>query len=286
MTQTVLAAQVAGSFYPGAPQELRRLIDLFLDDASSPPLTGEVLGLIVPHAGYVYSGGTAARAWRQVLGKHYEAVLIIGLAHRYPLRGMAIFPADVVETPLGLAPVAGELCRSLVEAGNGMIRFDPEPFSGEHSMEVQVPFVQAVLPEVPVIPALMGHTSDSDCDLIGAALARGIGPRRVLLAASTDLSHFPPAQVARQVDQLTLEVLSQFDAPALRRHISETMGRRLPGVDCVLCGEYPVMTTLAAARALGADGLVVLGYSNSADLSHDPTRTVGYGACALVREKN
>jgi len=280
---SILRAQVAGSFYPGSAAQVEREVGGFLESARLKQLTGDIVALVAPHAGYRYSGATAGLAYRQVMGRPYDLVLVIGLAHRFPLLGMAIFPGDGVETPLGTATIPRQIADELAGEGGGLIELSAAPFRGEHSMEVQLPFVQLALPGVSIIPALMGHTGDRDCAAIGETIARVLGSRRALLVASTDLSHFPPAREARPADLKTLEVLAQFDPVQLRHHINNMMMNPPRGLDCVMCGEYPVFTTLAAARAMGATRLEVMGYANSADVSGDAERTVGYGAAVILR---
>ncbi len=269
---------VADRFYPGSAAALRLAVESFLSDAV-PAKAGTAVALVAPHAGYVYSGQIAADAWKQAQGARVDVVVILGTNHTAPpFRGVAIDPGAGFRTPLGVAAADRDVAEALI-AADPDCAFNAGVHAAEHSVEVQVPFVQVLFPNARIVAAIVGSPDPDVCDRLGAALGRVLRGRRALVAASSDLSHYPSARDAAEVDRRVLEAAAQLDPQAVRAAIRDGMSRGVPGLATCACGEAPVLAAIAAARALGATRGAVVSYANSGDAAvGDPHRVVGYGA--------
>ena len=269
MADEIRPAAWAGRFYPADPARLKALLGRLAAQAAAAPLpalpAGRLRALIMPHAGYVYSGPIAARVLPLLAGQHYGKVVLIGPDHRVGLQNGAVSDADAWQTPLGTVRVhddARRLCRSA--------RFEPNRDSDrlEHSLEVVLPFLQYALDDFRLVPVVLGP-GDTD------ALARDLGAvldEDTLLAASSDLSHYLPDDEARRHDQQTLRCLMDLDARSL---IERENGA---------CGRYPLAVLVTIARQRGWHPVLVA-YGTSADTAGDPDRVVGYAAVAFYGEK-
>ncbi|MHB9097381.1 MAG: AmmeMemoRadiSam system protein B [Syntrophales bacterium] len=272
---------VAGKFYPESASILRLAIEKFMQDAL-PAQAKEPLAIIVPHAGYIYSGQICADGYNQVANQPCEAVIILGTNHTTPgLRKIALYPGDGFRTPLGVAPVDGQIVSALLAASPDCVA-DAAPHVREHSVEVQVPFIQFLFPKATIVPAIAGEADPALFIRFGAALARVLKGRGALIVASSDLSHYPSAADAELVDRHTLAAIPSLDPAGLHAAIQAQMARRIRGLDTSACGEAPIMAAMAAAKAMGATGGRVVSYANSGDLPiGERERVVGYGAVVL-----
>jgi len=273
---------VAGRFYPASAAALRLAVESFLRDAV-PRKAGRPVALVAPHAGYIFSGQIAADAWRQAQGDAIDLVVILGTNHTAPgFRGVAIDPGGGFRTPLGVAETDRGASEALI-AADPDCRFDAGIHAMEHSVEVQVPFVQVLFPKAKILPAVVGSPDPDICDRIGRALGRVLRGRRALIVASSDLSHYPSASDASAVDRKVLAAAARLDPEALRAAIRDGMSRGVPGLTTCACGEAPILAAMSAARALGATRGSVVSYANSGDVSAgDPQRVVGYGAVVFA----
>jgi hypothetical protein len=273
---------VSGQFYPKSPSTLRLAVERFLQDAlpASPPAP---LALVVPHAGYIYSGQICADGYNQVRDQRCELVVILGTNHTAPdLRKVALFPGRGFQTPLGTASVDGEVVSALLQA-SGDCKAERGPHAREHSVEVQIPFIQVLFPQARIVPAIVGSSDIAVCSRFGAALAGILKGRRALIVASSDLSHYPDAEAAERVDRMTLKAIASLDPEALRAAAGQQMARRIPNLGTCACGEAPIMAAMAAAKALGATAGRVVSYAHSGDLPiGERDRVVGYGCVAFV----
>ncbi|MGB9907376.1 MAG: AmmeMemoRadiSam system protein B [Candidatus Saccharicenans sp.] len=265
----------AGQFYEADPAKLSRLLDVYLSEAGARAVGGEVAGLISPHAGYVYSGRVAACGYSLVKDRPVDSVVIIGPSHQYGFEGCSIYLRGGFETPLGVAEVDATLARELSRlSGFGYI---PEAHAREHSIEVQVPFIQKVFPKARIVPVVMGYQTESTVQALAGALARALPGKKVLVVASTDLSHFLSRAEANELDQKTIDLLRQLDLKTLTRK----MGRQ----ENIMCGSGPVLTLLQYARKVGRPRVEVLSYSDSAAVGGPADRVVGYLSAAVCLEK-
>jgi len=270
--ETVRHSVIAGTWYPGAPAELRRTIDGFLAKVPPVELPGELAALIAPHAGYVYSGPVAAYAYSLVRGRQVDLVAVVSPVHRMWVGALGSASADFYETPLGRIPVA----RDAVDALDKEVGLQQVGQDNEHSLEIQLPFLQHILSgPFRLLPVMMGSQEWGDCDRLGKGLAKVLKGQNALLVASTDLSHFHPQPRAQRLDQVTLDKVSAFDAEGLSRALAEGKTEA--------CGGGPVVAVMLAAKALGATGVQLLKYATSGDVTGDYSGVVGYMAAAIYR---
>jgi hypothetical protein len=276
--QEVRPPAVAGQFYPEQSDRLAAGVRALLADAV-PPRGERPLALVVPHAGYVYSGQIAADGFRQAMGQRYDLVVILGTNHTTPdFDAVSVYDGRGYRTPLGIAEVDTQAAADLV-AADRECRFDHSVHAREHSIEVQVPFVQIALPGVKILPLVVASQDPALCDRLGAALARTLSRRRALIVASSDLSHYPPYEAARASDRAVLVAIAGLDPAGLRSTIAAQMAAGRRGLETCACGEAPVLAAMAAARALGARRGTVVSWANSGDTPvGDRSRVVGYGA--------
>ena len=263
---------IAGSWYSGNARELQQEIEGFMQQVPSPDLQGQLIALISPHAGYRYSGQVAAYAYNLLAEHKFDSVVIIAPSHRAYFRGVSVYDRGGYRTPLGVAPLDGELASALKQRDN-RIRYVLEAHAQEHSLEIQLPFLQVALPGFKVVPLVMGDQNFATCQWLAEAVADCIKNKSVLVVASSDLSHFHPYQQAKRLDQMVLDRVSEFDA----RGLSED----LASGKCEACGGGPMVTAMLIARQLGANKSRVLHYANSGDVTGDHSGVVGYMAAAF-----
>ena len=273
----VRAAAVAGSWYPGDPQELAGMVDSFLEAVT--PVDGDPIALIVPHAGYLFSGPVAAYGFKQLEGKEYDTAVIIAADHQPPLSNpISVWAEGGFETPLGVVPVDVELAEALI-AADPRITFDPAAHEGEHPIEIELPFLQRVCPGCRLVPVLMGADDETTVKALAQALLSVLPGRRAVVIASSDLSHYPRQKDAMQVDGATLAAIETGDPTAVRATVAASMGAGVPGLVTCACGQGPILVAMRVAAGLGADTVTVLHYANSADSPlGDADQVVGYGA--------
>ncbi|MFQ6131652.1 MAG: AmmeMemoRadiSam system protein B [Armatimonadota bacterium] len=281
----VRPAAVAGQFYRGDARELRAHVDELLEGAKPADVKGELVALIVPHAGHEYSGHVAASAYAVLKGREYDTVIIVGPSHHVGVEGGALSGAQEWETPLGRVPLDRALCDVL--DGEGGLHVAEPAHASEHSIEVQLPFLQTVLGEFALVPIVMSEFAEDVCASIAQVLAatiEGSPDKRILLVASSDLSHYPSQSLATKVDQETLAAIQTLDPRKVLDNEERALVLYPRTVSCALCGLGPVVTVMGAAKALGADSATVIEYQNSGDVDPDTrARCVGYGAVALCR---
>ena len=282
-TTLVREPAVAGAFYPADPGALQEMVDRLL--AEAPRYETEPAALIVPHAGYIYSGHVAAWGFRQLEGRPYDAVVVLGTNHVEPFfHEISVWARGAWRTPLGEIPIDEELADALLAAGPPL-RFVPEVHLEEHSIEVELPFLQRLFPELRFVPVMIGEPSPENIEALADALARALAGRRAIVIASSDLSHYPRDEHARQVDLSAIGAILSLDEELLRHTIAEWMARRIPGLATLMCGEGPVRTAMAYARRTGAVHTTLLRYANSSDVPYGrKDHVVGYAAIRFARE--
>ena len=261
----VRSAAVAGSFYPAGPDRLAASIDALLAEAPPVRLPGRLAALVVPHAGYLYSGPVAARGWSTLRGidPRPARIAIAGPAHFVPLRGAAVPAARWWRTPLGDVEIDGEL-RAIAEAAGA--RIDDRPHEPEHALEVQLPFViRCAVPGARVLPIAVGEGRPAG---VADLLERLAGPGAAeLIAVSTDLSHYLDDAAARRVDGRTIAAILALDPEAID--------------DLDACGAHALRGLVELARRRGWTA-TLLDQRTSADAGGDRLRVVGYAAVAFT----
>jgi len=278
----VRPAAVAGSWYPGDPDELTAIVDEML--AAAEPVDGEPIGLIVPHAGYVYSGPVAAAGFRQLKQAECDVAVVIASDHAPPFSDpISVWAEGGFETPLGVVPVDEELAQALVEA-DPLITFDAAAHDGEHPIEIELPFLQRVCPTCRIVPVLMGDEEEETVQALASALLEVLPGRRAVVIASSDLSHYPAYDDALIVDGATLTAIETGDPARLRETTRALMAAGVSNLMTCACGEGPILVTMHVAQGLGADTVTVLRYANSGDSPYgDREQVVGYGAVMFWR---
>jgi hypothetical protein len=282
MTAVLRRPAVAGSWYPATAAAITEEVDDHLRASGLVSAPGRLVALLSPHAGLRYSGPVAAHGYGLLRtpaaglgsGPSGLTVVLVGPSHRGAFDGVALHAQGGWQTPLGQAPIDEELSQALLDA-DPIVFDDPDAHRDEHSLEMQMPFLQRLVPGLRIVPMLMGTQSRDEVEALASALAKALAGRRALLVASSDLSHYQPATVANRLDAEVVAQVGRFDEAALMA--------RLETHHNVACGGGPVVAVMKAARLLGADRSTVLKYGDSGDVgARDKSHVVGYLSAALT----
>jgi AmmeMemoRadiSam system protein B len=220
----------------------------------------------------MYSGPVAAHAYDLLRGRTFDVAVLVGPSHFVAFDGVSVYAGGGFETPFGVASVDVACVRALL-ASDGVVREYPSAHAREHSLEMQLPFLQRLAPEIPIVPLVMGHQTAATARALAESLAVAVTGRRALLVASTDLSHYHDAATAATLDRVVIDCVSRFDADGLQAALDARPDHA--------CGGGPTVAVMRAARLLGARDAVVLNYADSGDVSGDKSAVVGYLAAAL-----
>ena len=269
---TIQKPVVAGMFYPDNPMLLKQVVGKFLAESQKLELQGSIVGLIAPHAGYRYSGSVAASAFKQIEGGDYKVVAVLAPSHRVPIDGAAILTKDIYETPLGRVPIATDIVRKILKK-YPWAKENQGAFDVEHSLEVELPFLQMALKDFSIVPLIVGTHDKKTLDSIAAALKEEL-PQGSLVVASTDLSHYNQYDTAVEKDKKTLSHLESGDCEKL--WAAEEKG------DVSACGASTAYIAMKYLEELGGGSVKVVDYRNSGDTAGDKSKVVGYAAVALM----
>ena len=275
-SEDVKQPAVAGSFYPEDASMLRTTVDAYLAAAGkSGPGSGRLLALIAPHAGYLYSGSIAAHSYRHLSEREVETVILIGASHAASFSGASVYAGEGMATPLGTVKIAKKIARELLNEKAG-VQFAPDAFSREHSLEVQLPFLQQTLKNVRVVPILIGNPTQASFAHLADKLTEIIRkePKTIILT-STDLSHYHDSRTAIAMDKKVIDAIARMSPEDLERLLVSGEGE--------MCGGYPVILTMMIARNLGATNGVLFKSANSGDVTGDKSRVVGYAAMGIYK---
>ena len=276
-TGAVKEPAVAGSFYPADKKTLSGDVERYLSQPGDAPDEGRLLALIAPHAGYFFSGGVAGYAYAKLKGKDIRKVILIGPTHYSAISGAAIYPGAGMRTPLGTVRVDEALARTIVSEKDG-VRLSEEPFEREHSLEVQLPFLQGTLKDFSVVPILIGRMTAESYRHLSDRIATILkNDEKALVVISTDLSHYHDSKTASGMDRKVLDAVERFSAGDLERLLSNGEGEA--------CGGGPVLYGMAAARGAGATEAKIFKYADSSAASGDTRRVVGYGAAGFYKKQ-
>lgn len=284
MKKVIRKSSVSGSFYPRDSLELREQIQGFLAQASKRQQTGSPKILIVPHAGYQYSGSVAAAGFQQLFGLDFSRVILIGSSHQSWFAGAVIDQSQVWQTPLGEVKTDGRLSDKLV-AGNDNCSFSAAAHHQEHSLEVELPFLQAVLTDFQLVPILLGQIEEQQLDQLVETISANLGPE-TLLVISSDLSHYPDYQTAQTVDQLTLASILSGRAEVFIATIVSQMAKGYSGLETCACADKAIVLALKIATRLGSGQWQLFQYANSGDTTGDKDRVVGYASLGFFLQPN
>lgn len=270
---------LAGRWYPADPQVLAERIDQYLAAADTPPLPGEIIGLVTPHAGHRFSGPVAGHAFATLKGSQPEVVVILSPMHQPYAAPILTTKHQAYHTPLGDIPVDEQGIALLKESLQGKTGVEVVPIQRdtEHAVEIELPFLQRVLsPGYSLLPLMI---RDQDQDLmraVGDGLCELLTTTEGLLIASTDLSHFYPAEKARALDQTIIDHILALDPEGIYQ--AEEQGKGYA------CGKGGLAAVMWAAKCLGATSAHHLQYGHSGEITGDMTRVVGYEAAAFTKE--
>jgi AmmeMemoRadiSam system protein B len=276
----VRPSPIAGQWYTDDARRLAESVDRYLQAAQLPELDGEVVAVMAPHAGHRYSGAVAGYAFAALRGLQPELVAVISPSH-YPYPQALLTTAhSAYETPLGVIPVDAAALHALddhLELALGL-RLAPVRSDPEHSLEIELPFLQRSLEsDFNLLPVMVRDQSERITHALGLALAQTLQGRRALLVASTDLSHFYPQEEAERLDSEVLRCVAAFDPQGVLD--AEEQGKGFA------CGRGALAAVLWAAKEMGADMVKVLHHATSGDVTGDLTQVVGYGAAVILRSK-
>ncbi len=275
----VRPSPIAGQWYPGDAKRLAASVDRYIHEAKNPPLEGEVVAVVSPHAGHIYSGPVAGYAFATLQGLTPEVVAVVSPMHDYYNEPFLTTAHQAYGTPLGVIPVDVEAIRTLHELllnqlGYGVARIRRDH---EHSLEIELPFLQRVIGQnFKLLPVMVRDQSRRGTHVLGQSLAKTLKGRNALLVASTDLSHFYPQEVANQLDEVMLGCIESFDPDAVIQ--AEEQGRGFA------CGRGALAAVLWAAKDLGANAVKILNHATSGDVTGDTSQVVGYGAAVVLRK--
>lgn len=282
----VCAPCAAGSFYPGSQERLAALVRQLVETNPERAAGSEVAGLVVPHAGYVYSGKTAGRAYACAAGRQVTRVVVLGPAHHGGFRGLAVGGFEAFRTPLGEMPVDLAVCRGLC-TGEALLASRREAFRDEHAVEVQLPFLQTVCPGAVLVPLLCGDLGPQEVPALARALARGVPQEGTLWVVSSDFTHYGEAfgyvpftrDVLARVEQLDRGVIE-----AILRQDPEGLQEVLRATGATVCGADAIGVLLAVLKESGETLTArLLEYTQSGRMEHDETHSVGYAAIVFCR---
>lgn len=264
---------VAGTFYPREPEVLEHELDHLFDSVGEVETEGEIKALISPHAGYEYSGKVAAAGYKQLRGYELAVIAVISPSHREYFEGISIFTGQAYETPLGLVQIHHGFAHALADYDDLFMA----SWAGhrlEHALEVQLPFLQRLFPDVKIIPIVMGLQDYELSVRLGNALAEILDGQPSLIVASSDLSHYHPYYEANAIDSDTISALQELDEAAflerIRSHALEA------------CGGGPIAAAMVSSKRAGANHTEVFAHANSGDVNGDHSRVVGYVSAAFT----
>ncbi|HRZ87081.1 MAG TPA: AmmeMemoRadiSam system protein B [bacterium] len=270
---------VAGAFYPYDAERLSKMIDGYLQDAGQVDVKGDIVGIVAPHAGYQYSGPVAAYAYKALAGRKYDTVVIIGVNHRMEgFRDISIYKEGLFKMPFGNVPVDAEYAQGIMSEQPKKFVYEPDAHAEEHSVEVQIPFLQKVLAgDFKIVPIVMGDYSTPVIQKLAEAIIKHADGKKVLVVASSDLSHDKGYDTACTMDRQAIEAAAALDIAGVVAN--ESSGKT------EMCGYGPVLTLMCIAKEKGLPGGKILKYANSGDTTGDKYgRIVGYGAVVFSKE--
>lgn len=258
--------QVAGYFYPAEKDKLQNEISLLLKVAKQERTFNKIFGIVSPHAGYVYSGRTAAYVYKLLENKNYDSVIVISPSHSEYFPGISIYDGDAYETPLGIVEIDQEISSKLVENSKLIFR-GIQGHRSEHALEVQIPFLQSVLKNFKIVPIVMGDQSKMFVDHLAKKIAEVVNDK-ILVVASSDMSHFYNSEDANRLDSVVEKRINDFDFEQLQKDLDDRK--------CEACGGGPITALMKAAALRNINKSVVINRSDSGDVTGDKSEVVGY----------
>ena len=266
---------VAGMFYPASREKLSSVVETFIRETEVPEIKGDIIGVIAPHAGYIYSGKVAGYAFKPLRGKNYQTVIVMGPSHHTSFRGVSVWKDGFFQTPLGNVPVDEEAASFILD-NFPQAHFYRQAFLKEHSVEVEIPFLQKTLKDFKIVPVVFGYMSLEDIEEFARLLKELSQNRNILVVASSDLSHYHSYSEAKDIDLSTIDYIKRM---AYQDFYNDCLARKIEA-----CGFEPITCLLIYAKDKGAQA-VFLKYLNSGDTSGNFAQVVGYSAFCFVKKR-
>ncbi len=264
---------VSGTFYPSKKEDLEKQISIFLNNAENFEIKEKIRILITPHAGLSYSGQVAAYGYKQLKDNNYSKVILLGSSHKRSFNFIAIDDNDYWETPLGKVELDKDLIKSLVN--NDSVKLDSSPHSEEHSLEIELIFLQSVLNDFKITPILIGQVDEYFLMMLAQKLSYNFD-ENTLLVVSSDLSHYPKYEDANNIDYKTINSILDGDVEKFKHTLKEINESSYNGLVTTACAKDAIETALEIGNILGIKNYKNLIYKNSGDVTNDKNRVVGY----------
>ena len=266
--------QVAGYFYPAEKEKLENDISLLLNVAKPEKSFNKIFGIVSPHAGYVYSGKTAAYVYNLIKDKSYKTVIVISPSHAEYFPGICIYDGDAYETPLGIVEIDQNITDKLTENSKLVFR-GIQGHKREHALEVQIPFLQSVLKDFKIVPIVMGDQSKMFVDHLAEKISKVVD-EETLTVASSDMSHFYDSSEANRLDSVVEQRINEFDFEQLLKDLDDH--------ECEACGGGPIAAMMKAASLKNINKSLVINRSDSGDVTGDKSEVVGYLSAVVYQD--
>ncbi|MGB2599455.1 MAG: AmmeMemoRadiSam system protein B [Candidatus Omnitrophota bacterium] len=271
-------ADLAGTWYTANAKALKAELESYLASAEAEKIDGDVIGLIVPHAGFRYSGAIAAYAYKAAMMQKPDKVIIVGFSHRKYFPVISVFTDEAFVTPLGRAVVDQDISLKLIAASD-RIQSIPKAFDDENSIEMEIPFAQVAFKNARIVLVAIGDQDQDNGRILADALYNVLrNEENYVIIASTDMCHFRPYDETNKRDKETIKIIEKFDPDAF--YLASLKKRHE-----LMCGPGAVYAVMLASKKLGADKVKILKYANSGDVTGEKNRVVGYLSAAFVRSK-
>jgi AmmeMemoRadiSam system protein B/AmmeMemoRadiSam system protein A len=280
---------VAGQFYPSEKSEIETQIEKFFENAKIGSISGKIFALILPHAGYQFSGQVASFGYKALLENYKEnlekekTIVLIGSSHHYPIEGAVIDGSDTWKTPLGEIEIDKDLVEFLKKE-SPIFKINSTPHKPEHSLEVHLPFLQKIFPKFKIVPILVNQLREGELEKVSQILAE-ISGDNIIFIASSDMSHYPKYEDANYADKRVIEAILSGKVENLEKTIQDLEKENIQNAVTFLCAKEPVKIVMKIAEKMGADKIELLKYANSGDTSYgNKSSVVGYSAIAFLLE--
>lgn len=273
--ENVKEPAVAGTFYPSEGNALREMVNGFLANAEKKAVDGQLVAMISPHAGYPFSGHVAAYTYKYLSGKDIDTVILVGLSHYNAFNGASVYAKGSMKTPLGNIKINERVAASLINE-KAHVTFYPAAFEKEHSLEVQLPFLQQALKNFKIVPILISTPTKESFEFMTGKLTEILRQEpKTIIIASTDLSHYHGYDTAVIMDRKMIDAVERMALEDIKKYFITGEGE--------MCGIYPVMLTMSVAKGVGATNGMLYKYANSGDVTNDKNRVVGYAAMGIYK---
>lgn len=278
MNDNVREPVVAGAFYPADRNELNTVLNKLFSEAEKKEIKGDIKGIIVPHAGYPYSGWVAAKVFKQIEDEDFGTVILLGPSHRTFFNGFSVYRSGSWKTPLGNVPVDESFADSLI-AENKIIDFFPAAHTEEHSLEVEIPFLQTILDSFKIVPIVTGSQDPASCKILSDALIKVSKNKNVLFLASSDLYHGHSYKECYTSDSMVLKTVGAFDVDGFKNLLTSEQN--------IACGAGPIYIVLLSTRAMGANNCTLIEHTTSGDVTGQKEGyIVGYAGFVISRNNS